>query len=200
MSNAIKCPFGSDQITRYPPKKDMKPILKVSSRRCCCCCCIASDDRGGPCTLVLPRSRVGDEFAASPPSDCALHTTVVARSNRNNTRRWFMVGCRIVMVDGGLGWLLLDLLLVLLASKTSTRSCPRYSFPRMGQRGRSNFWMSVAILLTPNLCDRRDVRANRIYVDTNFKYHKTRQVPATRSARHFFSEIAGVPFTNSTSQ
>ena len=60
--------------------------------------------------------------------------------------------------------------------------------------------MSVAILLTPNLCDRRDVRANRIYVDTNFKYHKTRKVPATRSARHFFIEIAGVPFNNSTSQ
>ena len=99
-------PIESDQITRYPPKKDMKPILKVSSRRCCCCCCIASDDRGGPCTLVvLPRSRVG-EFAASPPSDCALHTTVVARSNRNNnTRRCFKVGCRIVMVNG-LGWLL----------------------------------------------------------------------------------------------
>ena len=178
----------------------MKPILKVSSRRCCCCCCccIASDDRGGPCTLVLPRSRVGDEFAASPSSNCALHTTAVARSNRNNTRRCFKVGCRIGMVGGGLGWLVLDL------HQERPQLVRVHDIPSQDgavcQRGRSNFWMSVAILLTPNLCDRRDVRANRIYVDTNFKYHKTRKVPATRSARHFFIEIAGVPFTNSTSQ
>ena len=89
----------------------MKPILKLSSRRCCCCFC--SDDRAGDqrsasassvtgrsTLLVVLRSSVGDEFAAtSLPSVCALQSIVVAWSNRNSTTSGrFEVRCRIVMV------------------------------------------------------------------------------------------------------